>query len=62
MSYSISTGGELRIFPYKSRFGAFDSRLGWANSRFRLLREFAGKQLIRLAIIATKRQFHWENR
>jgi hypothetical protein len=52
--------GGLSIFPYNSRFGAFNSRLGWTNSRFRLLWEFAGKRLICLTVIATKRRFHWE--
>jgi hypothetical protein len=45
--------GGLSISPY-------NSRLSWTNSRFRLLREFAGKRLICLPVIATKWRFHWE--
>jgi len=37
-----------------SRFGAFYSRLGAANSRFGLQREFAGNELIWLTIFAAK--------
>jgi len=51
--------GGLGIFPDNSRFGEFNSRLGGANSRFALLREFASKALIRLTVFADNRGCSW---
>ncbi len=42
------------MFPYNSRFGAFHSRLGQVNSRFRLLPEFSYKSLIYLTVFAAQ--------
>jgi hypothetical protein len=40
-----------------SRFGAFNSRLGWANSRFGPLRECSHKRLIYLMLFVAKARF-----
>jgi hypothetical protein len=45
-----------------SRFAEFNSRLGRANSRFGLPREFAGKGLICLPFFSEKRQLRGQNR
>jgi len=41
-----------------SWFRGFNSRLGEANSRFELLREFAHKRLIHLTLFTAKRRLH----
>ena len=71
----ISTGREMSLFlvffwcsavfrfgKFNSRFGEFASRFVRINSRLELLREFAGKGLIRLAFFAAKRRLSEENR
>jgi hypothetical protein len=47
----------LILLSHNSRFGEFNSRLTGANSRFVMLREFAGKTLICFTVFATKRRF-----
>jgi hypothetical protein len=54
--------GGLGIFPDNTRFGEFNSRLGGANPRFALLREFADKALIRLPVFALKPWLSVEDR
>ena len=54
--------GRPNIVRNNSRFDGFHSRLAGVNSRFGLLREFAGNALIWLAVFGTKQHFSGENR
>jgi hypothetical protein len=58
----VERRGGPNIFADNSLFGDFNSRLGGANSRFAVLREFAGKRLICFTVFAAKRQLFGENR
>jgi hypothetical protein len=61
-SVELGQYGSLDTLDYNSRFDEFNSRLAGANSRFALLRELAGKGLIRLTVCAAKPRRHGENR
>jgi len=52
----------LNVVAKNSRFGGFNSRLFLRNSRFGLLREFAGNGLICLAIFFDEWQFSGPDR